>query len=212
MPKSRRQRRYHRRLRPLSQHRPRHVRRVQVANIIAQQLHRTRDRARDRGRFFHPSPNPPIAPRFPSISLGNFRDSLPNSLPAARNKSLLAERILPTASAWSARRIGRGEIIQKNLAILRIRRRHVVAANHQRDRVVPLRTAHALRSDEFEVVACRARIKGLFAPGAGGEVFRVLVARREVGLRVRIGLQQQQSEQRYDCSRRTLACPVQDKD
>jgi hypothetical protein len=51
MPKSRRQGRGRRWRGPLSQHRPCHVRRLQVANLVAQHLHRSRGRGR---RFFQP--------------------------------------------------------------------------------------------------------------------------------------------------------------
>ena len=51
MPKSRRQGRGRRWRGPLSQHRPRHVRRLQVANLVAPHLHRARGRE---GRFFQP--------------------------------------------------------------------------------------------------------------------------------------------------------------
>ena len=53
MPKSRRQGRGRRWRGPLSQHRPRHVRRLQVGNLIAQHLPRTRGRGR---RLFQPGP------------------------------------------------------------------------------------------------------------------------------------------------------------
>ena len=53
MPKSRREGRGGRRRGPLSQHRPRHVRRLQVANLVAPQLHRAGGRE---GMFFQPGP------------------------------------------------------------------------------------------------------------------------------------------------------------
>ena len=56
MPKSRRQGRGRRWRGPLSQHRPRHVRRLQVGNLVAQHLHRAR--GRERRRF---QPGPPLA-------------------------------------------------------------------------------------------------------------------------------------------------------
>ena len=56
MPKSRRQGRGRRWRGPLSQHRPRHVRRLQVGNLVAPHLHRAR--GRERRRF---QPGPPLA-------------------------------------------------------------------------------------------------------------------------------------------------------
>ena len=53
MPKSRRQGRGRHWHGPLSQHRPRHVRRLQVGNLVAQHLHRARGRE---GRLFQPGP------------------------------------------------------------------------------------------------------------------------------------------------------------
>jgi hypothetical protein len=53
MPKSRRQGRGRYWHGPLSQHRPRHVRRLQVGNFVAQHLHRTRVRGR---RLLQPGP------------------------------------------------------------------------------------------------------------------------------------------------------------
>ena len=53
MPKSRRQGRGRRWRGPLSQHRPRHVRRLQVGNLVAPHLHRARGRER---RLFQPGP------------------------------------------------------------------------------------------------------------------------------------------------------------
>ena len=56
MPESRRQRRRHCRRGPIPQHRPRHVRRFQVADVVAQHLHRSRGR----GRLFQPCSGRPI--------------------------------------------------------------------------------------------------------------------------------------------------------
>ena len=72
MPKSRRQGRGRRWRGPLSQHHPRHVRRLQVANLVAPQLHRAGGRE---GMFVQPGP---------LLALLDFPRRAQNS-PACRN-------------------------------------------------------------------------------------------------------------------------------
>src|SRR3954468_583527 len=96
-----------------------------------------------------------------------------------RSRSL-GKRVLPTsATRWRTRRIGRFEIVQHHVAVLVIERRHVVAADHQVDRILPLRARHALLRHQLETVAGGARIERFIATQTRGEILRAFVARRE---------------------------------
>jgi hypothetical protein len=76
----------------------------------------------------------------------------------------LAEGVLPAAATWCAGRVGGLEIVQKHLALLWLGWRHVVAADHQVDGVVPSGAAQPLRRHQLEIVTGGAGIEGLVAP------------------------------------------------
>src|SRR5207237_3913647 len=95
--------------------------------------------------------------------------------------SLLAEWILPAAAGGGgARRIGRLQIPEHDGAVLLLERRHVVAADHQVERVFPAGAAQALLRDQLEAVAGGAGVERFVASCTGGEILRAFVARREV--------------------------------
>src|SRR6266508_1432677 len=107
---------------------------------------------------------------------------------------LFLKRVLPAARR-GPRRIGRFQIIEHDLALVAVERRHVVPLGHPVERVVPLPTRLPLLGDELEAVAGRAGIEGLVASGPGRIVLRLLVARRE-GRRLRESGRRREHEQR----------------
>ena len=91
------------------------------------------------------------------------------------------ERILPAAAGGRcARRKRRFQIIQHDLLVLVVERRHAVPLHHQRNRVIPSRARQALRRDQLEIVACRAGIERIVAPRPVRKTLRRFIARGEL--------------------------------
>ena len=103
-------------------------------------------------------------------------------------KRSLAERVLPAAAGRGAGRVGGLEIVQQDFPVLWLGRRHVVAADHQVDGVVPSGAGQSLRRDQLEVVTGGARIKSLVAAGAGLNVILVDADLRRGWVSPRLGL------------------------